>query len=151
MCAILGEKSESVYNVILCLLLKLRWGLWILEKLDVAGMRNLKNYVSEHALKDLYALQTILCFFTDFRYPDDSHFTQRLLYLRFWLLHVMRGSYSFLAGHILNTLCLKFEKDITSSKDMHSIIQGNFNPTHLFFNLWVMKPPCTFCEYDMLN
>lgn len=95
LCAIFGDKSQHTYNHILHLLLKMRWGLWILEKLEVAG----------------------------FNYQDDLGVSQRLFHLRYWLLHVVRGTYNFLAGHILSTLWIKFDDDIKRAKDMHSIIQ----------------------------
>lgn len=95
LCAIVGDVSQNVYNFILRLLLKMRWGLWLLEDLDISDLDKSR----------------------------DGSVSQRLLYLRYWLLHAIRGSFSFLAGHVLNTLWLKFEEDVKNTKDMNSIIQ----------------------------
>lgn len=40
LCAIMGEKSQDDLNYILRLLLKVKWGLWILNQLDMSGNDN---------------------------------------------------------------------------------------------------------------
>ncbi|KAJ1527018.1 hypothetical protein ONE63_008562 [Megalurothrips usitatus] len=114
LCAIIDEKSQTAYNSILRLLLKIRWGLWLVEDLDVS----------------------------DFKGQDSSEVSQRLLHLRYWLLHVMRGTYNFIAGHVLNGPWLKFEEDMKSCRDMHAIIEvhGRFLDGAVRQSLYASQP-----------
>ncbi|XP_034243482.1 gamma-tubulin complex component 5-like [Thrips palmi] len=95
LCAILKSESQKAYNLIFKLLLKMRWGLWNLEKLDVA----------------------------DFNDTGNSPVLKRMYHLRYWLLNIIRGTYNFLAGYVFNGLWMKFEEDLKHAKDMHSIIK----------------------------
>lgn len=94
LCEILKRESQEAYNLIFKLLLKMRWGLWNLEKLNVADL-------------------------TD---SDNSPILKRMYHLRYWLLNIIRGTYNFLAGFVFNELWIKFEEDLKLAKDMHSII-----------------------------
>lgn len=106
------------------MLLKMRWGLWNLEKLNVSGKCSQLFQTKLNHVKIMWKFTKNFFFCSDLIDSDDSPVLKRMYHLRYWLLNIIRGTYNFLAGFVFNELWMKFEEDLKHAKDMHSIIHG---------------------------